>query len=187
MTRLIGLLGGKGSGKTTIASYLAMEYGAKIYGIANELKELLRVVFTLSEEQLHGTQAQKETIDPRWSKSPRQLMELTGDGLAKVFGKEFLVERVLNRIRGERPRIAVISDVRYAREADLVRLFAYAGRTMLWRLHYPKDTTHEAGNHATEQEWQLPFAEIEMYPEVTGVEKLLEHAAQACQLSELVK
>ena len=74
---LIGLMGGKGSGKTTVSNYLINKgYIFKAYAFAEPLKTLCKNLFNLNYEQLEGDL--KEVIDPRWGVTPRTLYQKIG-------------------------------------------------------------------------------------------------------------
>lgn len=167
---VIGLLGGKGSGKTTVAQYLASAYGARCYALADELKEIIRDVFELSEQQLHGTQEQKEAIDPRWGLSPRKLMERQGDALRRVYGDAFQTARLLAQIVQDGPHVAVISDVRYPHEIARVRL---AG--VIWRVRHAPGMKQWPSSHSSESYWARADVDAEIAPESIGIDAL--HAA----------
>jgi hypothetical protein len=165
--RVIGLLGGKGSGKTSAAAYLAETYGAKVYALADELKELVRHVFLFSQEQLHGSQEDKERLDPRWGFSSREVMERTGDALRLVYGDAFQTDRVLQQIKADAPDVAVISDVRYQHEAAQVR---QAGG-LLWRLRHAPGLKQWGSSHSSEAWWMNEMVDWELLPGF-GVDQL---------------
>ena len=56
---IIGLSGKKGSGKDTIAEYLCVQYGFINYGFGDPIKEIGRIMFDFTDEQLYGNK--KET------------------------------------------------------------------------------------------------------------------------------
>jgi hypothetical protein len=74
---LIAFLGKKSSGKDTSGDYLVQNMGFKKYVFANPLKKGIQAFFNLSDQQLYDEQL-KETIDPRWGVSPRQLFQVIG-------------------------------------------------------------------------------------------------------------
>lgn len=174
---IIGILGGKGAGKNTAAEYLVEHYGATSFAIANEMKEIIRNVFLLSNEQLHGTQAQKETADPRWGLSPRQMMERQGDALRRVYGDAFQVDRLLDTIITIQPRLAVISDIRYQHEATRIHL-----QGTLWRLHHAPGLRQWPVTHNSETEWMKPRVDLEITPGPGGVSELHDAIDQACRM-----
>ena len=50
----IGLLGQKGSGKDTLADYLVNNKGFVKYSFATPVKNISKILFNLSYEQLYG-------------------------------------------------------------------------------------------------------------------------------------
>ncbi len=177
---IVGIVGGKGAGKNTAANHLAKVYGAAVYAIADELKELLRNVFKLSEAQLHGTQLEKETIDPRWGLSPRQLMERQGDALRLVYGDMFQIDRLLTQIVCNESRLAVISDIRYEHEAMRIQ-----DQGLLWRLHYAPGLEQWSSIHSSEAQWQRPEVDLEIMPGRPGKEELHVAIDRACAMFEI--
>ena len=71
---IIGLVGKKGSGKDTMADFLVENYHFKQYAYAEPLKKLCQDLFCLTDAQVN-CHALKETIDERWNKSPRQILQ----------------------------------------------------------------------------------------------------------------
>lgn len=186
MTVIIGLLGGKGVGKSTAASYLQKRYGAGVYAIADTIKDMLRTGFQLTEDQLHGTQAQKEEIDPRYNLSPRQLMQRQGDAIGRTFGDNFLIERIFVKIYKDKPRLAILSDVRYLHESDYLWFWGTQHkqhRSFQWRLH-PTSELKNSISHRSEEEWALPEVDLEITPGI-GVEELHRSIDKACEMSGL--
>lgn len=121
MTLVVGLLGRAGSGKSTAAKYLEQRYGAKRYAFAAPVKELAKRLWDFSDEQLYGMQEQKEAVDPRWGISPRTAMIRLGDEARNVVDPFIWVNGCFNRILSDRPKIAVIEDVRYSNEVAAIR------------------------------------------------------------------
>lgn len=117
---IIGLAGRAGSGKSTCAQRLIDEYGATPFSFALPLKELARDVFGFSPEQVFGSQAEKETVDPRWGLSPRELLIRLGNGARIRLGPDVWVRACMNAIASSDCSIAVISDVRYPNEAEAI-------------------------------------------------------------------
>lgn len=154
MTLVIGLLGGAGAGKTTAAKYLEQRYGARRYTFAGPLKEFAGKVFGFTEEQLYGTQEQKEMIDPRYNVSPRWLLQKLGtEGFRGVFGEEFWIRELFRRVDDQRPQVAVIEDVRFQNEAHVTR-----SRGFIIRLENDNVVSSADQTHQSEAEWaRCPF------------------------------
>lgn len=115
---IIGLLGKAGSGKSTVANYLAEKYGAKETSFAFPLKMMAAEMFGFSDDQLFGTQAQKEAIDPRYNVSPRYVMQMLGSAGRNWLGSEVWIRACLDKIKHSLDSVDVISDVRHLNEAE---------------------------------------------------------------------
>jgi hypothetical protein len=149
VTIIIGLLGGAGSGKSLTAKHLVEKYGAKEYSLAGPLKEIARKTLNLSEEQLYGSQKEKETPDPRYGFSPRWFLQRLGtQGIRSVFGEDVWVERVLRTISDDGPYLAVISDVRFTNEARLINKRG----TAIWKLENTNALSSADKSHQSEAE-----------------------------------
>lgn len=133
--KIIGFLGKKGHGKDTCADFLVSQYGYDKHAFATTIKDFLKLVFGLNDDQLYGNS--KEVIDPRWNVSPRTLMQFFGttvfrDNINEIMPhikNNFWVECLKNRINtiaeenrqiGKDTLIAV-SDVRFQNEADAIK------------------------------------------------------------------
>lgn len=193
MTTLIGVLGPAGAGKSMVAEYLVREYGAVRYSLAAPLKEIAKNVFNFSDEQLYGTQAQKEATDPRYNFSPRWLLQRLGtEGIRKVFGEDIWVSTLLARVQRDNHRIAVCDDVRFVNEATKIRQLVqikHDARSVVptphrsgfvWRLESPwRDSTADA-SHASEAQWmQCPYDDV-IKPTEYGENYLYELVDFAC-------
>jgi hypothetical protein len=78
----IGLLGRSNSGKDTLADYLVKEKQYVKYSFANPVKEIAKIMFNLSAEQLNGNL--KEVIDDRWGISPRVMFQRIGTNSVNI-------------------------------------------------------------------------------------------------------
>lgn len=193
MTVLVGLLGGKGSGKDTAARYLCEKLGGKQYAIADELKHLVKRIYDFTDMQMWGTQAQKEAGDP----SPRKGMEDTGSALRVVYGEDFQVGRLLEKVAHEAYGglpVAIISDVRYASEARYIReantrfcdgpVFS---DVFLVRLQYAPGLRRWPSTHQSEKEYQGVPVDLEITPGAGGVSELYAALDGACEMLGLTK
>ena len=131
---LVGLMGIKGSGKSTAASYLVNNYGFVEKSFAECLKRACKELFLLEDEQVFGTQEQKETPDPRWYDcTPRKIMQYVGtdllrenlDKIIPELGKNIFTRHIELWYTAEiakNPNIqVVISDIRFQNEVDFVQ------------------------------------------------------------------
>lgn len=120
------LCGYRRSGKDTFAKYVEAKYGYKHLKISHNLKEVLRVLFEFSEEQLEGTL--KDTIDERWNITPREAMIFVGTDMFQYkitellpnIDRNFWIENVVNNIEKlkENNQNIVISDLRFNHELN---------------------------------------------------------------------
>ncbi len=163
MTILIALIGPAGAGKSSVAKMLVDEYGATRYSLADPLKEMAKRVLDFTEEQVRGTQEQKETVDPRYGFSPRWFLQRLGvEGGRAVLGDGVWTHACLRKIDAEAPTVAVIDDARVVNEA---RLIQKRGGFVI-RLEPPDDLEsvkrrNAAGDHPSEHEWAIaPFNRV---------------------------
>lgn len=135
---IFGLVGKKGSGKDTVAHFLAKRYCVERTAFAAPLKEAAQVIFGLSDRQVNGTIEDKETVDPRWGLTPREIMQRLGTEVGRGICEDVWVRRCRQRIEeSARPRFVggvdlsggerrgtkhwAITDVRFPNEAAMVR------------------------------------------------------------------
>jgi dephospho-CoA kinase len=121
---IIGLLGKKGSGKDTMADFLVEHYNFKQYTYATPLKKLCQDLFSLTEEQMN-CHVQKETIDERWNKTPRQILQQVGTDLFRKHYDENIWVKILKEKLKMEPdnQNIVVSDIRHQNELDTVTEF----------------------------------------------------------------
>ena len=131
---LVGLMGIKGSGKTTGATFLITNYNFIEKSFAECLKKACKELFLLTDEQVFGSQEQKETPDPRWfGCTPRKMLQFVGtdllrDNLEKIMpclGKNIFTHHFklwYERELQKNPNICiVIPDVRFKNEIDFIQ------------------------------------------------------------------
>ncbi|HSW76544.1 MAG TPA: hypothetical protein VLG50_05840 [Candidatus Saccharimonadales bacterium] len=117
---LIAFTGNIGSGKDTASDYLVYKYGFDKTTFAKPLKDALKTLFMFSDNQLYGTQEEKNTIDQRWNLSPRKAMQWLGtDILRNQFDVNYFVKYFklyyVDRID------TVVSDLRFLNESLLIK------------------------------------------------------------------
>lgn len=112
-------------GKDTAADYLEKRYPGRVkrIGFADKLKKIAMELFGLSYEQCYGAQGIKETIDPRYGLTPREILQSIGEKMREIY-PSIWVDTVFNTTMVELQAAGydcfVISDVRYPNEADRV-------------------------------------------------------------------
>jgi hypothetical protein len=139
---IIGVLGKKRSGKDTISDYLINKYNFTKYGMAHPLKDALMHIFGWSYDQVYNNA--KDSIDPNWGVSPREVMQLIGTEVFQYylpekleplqkFGRSFWVNRFEIWRKENRRKNVIISDVRFQHEVD--RINELGG--VIWRVTRP--------------------------------------------------
>ena len=121
--RVIGIAGKARAGKDTAADIIidAMPYYNKI-SFADPLKKMLSVGLGLTESQLYGSK--KEIIDPRYGKTPRQIMQSIGTEWGRnMICQDIWVNAVKDHIENEKNEFSyyIIPDLRYESEAHMIR------------------------------------------------------------------
>lgn len=125
LPRIITICGLKRSGKDTLADAFVSKLGYEKIKIAEGLKDMLGVLFGFTEDQLEG--CKKDSFDPQWGVTPRQLMQFMGTEimqyeLQKVLpsiGRSFWIQRLVRQHIEKNPhKKYVISDMRFLHEYD---------------------------------------------------------------------
>ena len=127
----IGLLGNAGSGKDTLADYLVNDKEYIKYNFADPIKEISKIIFNLSDEQLYCS---KDIIDERWGLSPRIIFQRIGTefGQYKIYDlfpelKDIIPSRKLwlvlfdRFLEDNKDKNIVISDVRFNHEVEYLK------------------------------------------------------------------
>jgi len=112
-------------GKDTAAEHLETRFpgSVKRVAFADKVKDVGMLVFGLSHEQCYGSQEIKETVDPRYDLTPREILQGIGQKLREIYDLIW-VDSLFNTTIPEAEEAgfdcAVISDVRYPNEGDKV-------------------------------------------------------------------
>lgn len=115
---LIGFSGKMGAGKTTAARMIK---GAHIIPFAGAMKETIQKLFMFTDDQMY-TLLGKNTIDPRWNISPREVMQKFSTDFIRTHYPTFWVDRMKVVLDYYSYRdIICIDDCRFSNEAELVR------------------------------------------------------------------
>jgi|ERR1700678_1160326 len=122
---IIGLLGHKESGKTTIANYLIQYQFIKI-SFSDPLKQICKILFQFTDQQLYGND--KEIVDSTWNVSPRTIMQYIGTnifrnqmGIIPNINDNFWVKLFeLNVNQLNKSKNLVIDDIRFQNEIDKI-------------------------------------------------------------------
>ena len=123
--RVVGLGCTAQVGKDTAAEYWEKKYPGQVKRVAfaDKLKQVCMLLFGLSYEQCYGSKEIKETIDPRYGMSPREIMQKVGEAMRKIY-PDIWVDTVFYTTIPDHQKdgydFFVISDVRYPNEGDKV-------------------------------------------------------------------
>ena len=123
MKPLIGIYGKKGSGKDTVGEMLKASLDWQQIAVADPIKEAAKVIFLLSDEQVYGDIAVKETPDDRWGMTPRHILQKLGTEVGRQIEPNVWTANLRFRIeQGGFPTNGfVVTDIRLLDEADLIR------------------------------------------------------------------
>jgi hypothetical protein len=124
LPRIIAICGCKRVGKDTVAEHLRDKFGYKIVKFAEPLKDMLKVLFGFSHEQIEIT---KDVVDPMWGVAPRKVMQFFGTEIMQFevqrllpnIDRGFFVKSLLARHKDDE-RI-VISDMRFIHEWQAIK------------------------------------------------------------------
>lgn len=129
---IIGVTGFIGSGKDTVANYLATFHGYKRISFAGTLKDAVASVFGWDREMLEGTTKSsrewREQLDIWWSErlnmpelTPRWVLQQWGTEVCRNgFHNDIWVASLENKLRKAKDNI-VITDCRFANEIQAIK------------------------------------------------------------------
>jgi uncharacterized protein YihD (DUF1040 family) len=113
-TKIVGLTGFKGSGKSTIAHAT----GLPVVTLAAPIREACRVIFALEDEHIFDRSI-KEKPGPAGVSYRRGAQEL-GIWVRETFGEDYWIQRAQAEIDSLDADVVVIDDVRFPNEAEWV-------------------------------------------------------------------
>ena len=134
---LIGVCGLPYAGKDSIIQYLATQYQVMQCAFGDPIKLATMQIYGLSLAQV--TTGLKDRVDPRWRKTPRELLQHTG-ATARQAAPHVWVHALMTTV--VHPMLAAglavgISDVREPIEAEAIR----AAGGIIWRVIRPDAKT----------------------------------------------
>lgn len=120
---VVAICGRKQHGKDCAALNL-VKAGFIHEKFASPLKQACSLLFGFSEEQVH--EDKKDVIDPRWNKTPREILQFVGTEMFQYkmqeilpdVGRGFWAKSLVHRISSSDADRFVISDMRFQHELD---------------------------------------------------------------------
>ena len=122
---VICLCGFQGVGKDYIADILCCKYNFTKFQISRKLKEICKILFGFSYEQLHGKK--KNDICTKWNISPRTMFEYIGTDIFQfdiqkklpTVERNFWINSIIDDMKT--CDYVVISDLRFKHEIDVLK------------------------------------------------------------------
>ena len=118
--KIIGLSGKKQSGKSTASDFLEKMTGGTVISFADGLKNIIRVCFGATKEQLDGTDKQKNT-KLQCSKTARELMQIVGTDWFRELDNHCWIRTMQRKMSLYHPELFIIPDVRFANEVKFIQ------------------------------------------------------------------
>lgn len=107
-------------GKSTACDYLVKFYGFTSLAFADPLKEAVKIIYGLSEEQVNGRL--KNIVDEFWNETPRQILQRVGtDSIRKGHRGDVWVKSMERRLLKNPENNWAISDIRFPDEANMIK------------------------------------------------------------------
>lgn len=156
MARVFAIIGEKRVGKDVVAQYLSENHNFNHVKVAHVLKETIKVMFDLSDQQVESDI--KDTIDPRYGVSPRRIMQFVGTEFGQYqlqellpdIGRCFWIKQLCISMQKKENDKFVISDVRFQHEiTELKKNFPHVVSIKITR------NTGLIDTHVSEQEHNL--------------------------------
>jgi dephospho-CoA kinase len=149
---IIGFGGKKCSGKDTVANFLVKNHNFKRYAFADPVKEISKILFNLSDDQLNGNL--KDIIDENLGISPREIFQKIGTEFGQYYIHELLpnlnIEKrsiwitLFKQFAKTSESNIVISDVRFLKEIEVIKelngVVIYIDRTSTVSDEHPSET-----------------------------------------------
>lgn len=117
---IIGFSGKKQSGKTTATMFLSKMTPSVVVCFADGLKNIIRVCFGATFEQLNGTNKEKNT-KLACGKTAREMMQIVGTDWFRAMDKDCWVRAMLNKLDRYRTELFIIPDVRFPNEVLFIQ------------------------------------------------------------------
>ncbi len=118
--KIIGFSGKKQSGKTTASMFLNKMTPSVVVCFADGLKNIIRVCFGATFEQLNGTDKQKNT-KLACGKTAREMMQIVGTDWFRKVDEYCWVRAMQHKIDTYMTELYIIPDVRFPNEVSFIQ------------------------------------------------------------------
>lgn len=125
--RIIGITGRARQGKDTVADYLVEKRGYIKYSLADPIKQIAKIVYGFSYDQLYGDAKDKE--DERVGTTPRKILQILGteifqeDMAYHIDGLKITDNVWVQAFKPEPGKKYVIPDIRFNHEYEYLKQF----------------------------------------------------------------
>lgn len=174
---ILAICGQKRCGKDTLSRVLIDEFGFTQKKFAFYLKEMIKVGFGLTDEEVEGDK--KDHIHSKYGVPPRVIMQFIGTEVMQFhiqqilpsIGRSFWAERLMTDLRDDsngNGKLFVISDLRFLHEYDILKKESELND---WNLkiikiyrgiHNSNGIDDTSNDHCSEKEWKDIPSDIEL-------------------------
>ena len=142
--KLVGIVGNKYSGKSTLSRMLCERFGYTAFSLGDPLKDFAQTVWDFSDDQIRGLD--RERIDPRYGISPRYVLQRLGNDITNMIDPKALVHRAVRYI-GENPHLhVVIDDLRHPTQSEFIE----ENDGEVWRIVTSLEQAGSMDSHSSE-------------------------------------
>jgi dephospho-CoA kinase len=136
---IIGIIGRKGTGKSECSKVLIDKYKFTKISFADKMKQIISDLWDIPIQHLYDP-SMKETFDPRWGKTYREIMQLFGTEVCRNIAWNTWVYHVEKQFKTAENFI--IDDVRFKNEAALIKKYGGILITVVRPLPRSRDAKH---------------------------------------------
>jgi dephospho-CoA kinase len=156
---IIAITGLCRSGKDEIANYLAQNHRFKLCKVASALKQAIKVIFNMTDDQVEGHL--KEVVDDRWGISPRQALQFIGTDIMQYkiqellphIGRSFWIRQLCESISYDPSMRIAISDIRFFHEVEELKK-QFPNQVVVLKVIRNIALSRYKIDHPSEIEWQ---------------------------------
>lgn len=164
----------------------------RLYSFADPLKQNICMdLLGLTYDQCYGTDEQKNTLTSiKWKDIPgiisdsddymtaREVMEIIGTGIFRKIKSDVWVEATINKIKRDKPELAIILDCRFPNEIEAIS--AINGKTIrLTRDPYNSNSAPEKALDSDNYDWSkfnfiIDNKDMNIYDQCLEIQKVLQ-------------